>query len=283
MFTKSNTKPKVYILYFSVLKADNHNHPVDMMSVNRGLLLKRVQTRIAQNPTAPVRRVYDREMMQQDSDDDCPNFSCLQTRMKRFRSTFTPSIPHDIDDVNITDEWAKTWKGERFLTYQDNNWGVAVFATKKMIKTLRKTTCIYMDGTFRTAPEPYVQLVTIQGCYRGFIIPLAFCLLIGKTTGHYRQILQYLKRNIRRETGRHWNPPRVVTDFEHSLLIALQTEFPNTHLSGCYFHFNQSLWRHLQQLGLTRSYRHDRMVKKIVRRVMSLGFLPVLLVRQNFY
>jgi len=41
---------------------------------------------------------------------------------------------------------------------------------------------LYIDGTFKTAPHPYKQLVTVHGLYQGFVIPLTFCLLTGKTT-----------------------------------------------------------------------------------------------------
>jgi hypothetical protein len=53
-------------------------------------------------------------------------------------------------------------------------------------------------------------------------------------------------------------------------------------LSGCYFHFNESLWRHIQQIGLARDYQQDCRLNKVIRRVMAIGFLPTLLVRQNF-
>ena len=65
-------------------------------------------------------------------------------------------------------------------------------------------------------------------------------------------------------------------------MTAVETEFPRARISGCYFHFTQSLWRHVQQLGLASLYRQNTELKKLIRLVMALGFLPVLLVRQNF-
>ena len=74
----------------------------------------------------------------------------------------------------------------------------------------------------------------------------------------------------------------IITDFEYSLLLALETEFPNAQLRACYFHFCQSLWRRVQNLGLAVQYRNNRRLKKLVLKVMALGHLPMALVRQNF-
>jgi len=127
-----------------------------------------------------------------------------------------------------------------------------------------------------------MQLVTVHGLHNGFVIPLVFCLATGKTIGHYRQIIQHLKNEVRRRSHARLHPRRVVCDFEQSLLIAIQTELPTTRVSGCFFHFTQRLWRRLQELGLAAHYRRDRRLKRFVRKVMAIAFLPVLLVRQNF-
>jgi len=83
----------------------------------------------------------------------------------------------------------------------DNYWGIVVFATRKMLKTLKEVKCLYIDGTFRTAQQPYTQMVNIHGDYHNFIIPLAVCLLNGKTVGQYHQVLQIVKRAVVRATG----------------------------------------------------------------------------------
>ena len=49
---------------------------------------------------------------------------------------------------------------------------------------------IYIDGTFRTAPKPYKQIVTINGLYKDNAIPLVFALSTNKSTRNYCRILQ---------------------------------------------------------------------------------------------
>ena len=139
-----------------------------------------------------------------------------------------------------------------------------------------------MYATFGTTPEPYDQMFNIFGDYHGRVIPMVTALMTNRTIGHYRQVLQRIKRSVRRVTRHDWEPTAVVMDFEQALLSAVETELPNTVAEGCYFHFNQSLWRHIQELGLAREYRHDERLQQLLRKVMSIGFLPTALVRNNF-
>ena len=169
----------------------------------------------------------------------------------------------------------------------DNAWGVALFMTASHARVLRSCTTIFIDGTFRSAPHPYVQLVTVHGLYMGAVIPLCFCLSIGKTVGHYRQILMGLRNAIRSYTGHRWPQPNaVICDFEISLITAVETELPGAQIRCCYFHFTQSLCRKFSGTGLVSAYRsysrNGERLRSCVRKIMSLGFLPTALVRQAF-
>ena len=128
-----------------------------------------------------------------------------------------------------------------------------------------------MDGFF-----------TMHGKYRNRVILFASCLTTGKNIGQYKQILQTLKRRIRQETGHGWRPTRVIFDYEQSLIAAVQTELPNSQVSGCYFHITKALWRHIQTLGMSVSQRQHARLRNCIRKVMAIGYLPLLLVRQNF-
>ena len=270
-------------LHVAVNRVDSHNHPTCSFEVRRGLVLKEIQKRVHANPTLPVRRVYD-EVIEIDSgdSDDCPAFSNVRSRIKRFRSEFIPGIPKSIQDVVFDGDWAKTWKGRTFLSHQENNVGIAVFTTKKLLKALHKADCLYVDGTFRTAPKPYQQFFTMHGKLNGFVVPLVFVLMTGKSSYQYRRVFQHVKQQVLHVTGHPLAPCKIVCDFEKSLHIAVQFEFPTVRLLGCHFHFGQSLWRKIQQIGLATSYRNDQRLKKAIRKFMSMGFIPTILVRQNF-
>ena len=125
-------------------------------------------------------------------------------------------------------------------------------------------------------------MFNIFGDYHGRVISIVTALMTNCTIGHYRQVLQRIKSGVRRVTRHDWEPTAVVMDFEQALLSAVETEFPDTVAEGCYFNFNQSLWRHIKELRLAREYRRDERLKQLLRKVMSIGFLPTALVQNNF-
>ena len=165
---------------------------------------------------------------------------------------------------------------------QDNNWGVALFGTTEQLRLLRRASNIFADGTHRSTPRPYKQIYTIHAEIQRHIVKVATCTMLNKDTGSYRHVLQVLKRGVRQVTGHHWRPTTIVIDFELAAKNAFETEFPNADIKGCYFHFNQALWKHIKDLGLTRAYKDNRRVKKLVKKIMALGFLPLPYVRMNF-
>lgn len=61
---------------------------------------------------------------------------------------------------------------------------------RKQLQFLALCEILYIDGTFKTAPCPFMQIVTINGLYKESVIPMVFALSTGKTVGHYRKILQ---------------------------------------------------------------------------------------------
>ena len=72
--------------------------------------------------------------------------------------------------------------------------------------------------------------------------------MTGQLIGEYRQTLQAVKQNVRRASRHRWRPHLVISDYEQSLIAAVETELPNARISGCYFHFGQHLWRRVQSL-----------------------------------
>ncbi|XP_074655654.1 uncharacterized protein LOC141909168 [Tubulanus polymorphus] len=265
---------------------DEHNHGHDDAVIEAGEFSNTLKNEVRTDPTKPVKRVYDQEIsrlhQQGGGDRDIPAFKSVRSAIARIKTKHMPEIPHDIDSVNVAGEWARCWNGRRFLLHHDNDWGILIFGADRNLRALNVSNTLYMDGTFRTAPRPYQQVFTVLGDYHGRVLPLVVALTVNREIAHYRQIIQVLKREVRRASNRRWRPNMIVCDFELALITAVETELPQTNIGGCYFHFNQALWRHVKLLGLVRAYRQDNRLRKIVRKVMSLGFLPVAIVRNNF-
>ncbi|KAL8617637.1 hypothetical protein ACOMHN_038029 [Nucella lapillus] len=71
------------------------------------------------------------------------------------------------------------------------------------------------------------------------------------------------------------SPQIIQTDFEIAAIQAYQISFPQSRIRGCFFHFTQSLWRKVQNLGLAVPYRELQEVKSFVRRMAALPLVPL--------
>ena len=178
-----------------------------------------------------------------------------------------PAHPESVENVIIPDKYMFSWDDEQFLSHQDNDWGILIYGTEENFLNLSRCRTIFIDGTFKTTPHPYYQFLTIHGNYHDSVIPFVMCLLDGKQIGKYHQVLQHVKDKIFQLSGERWSPETVVTDFESS---AIETELPNSRRFGCYFHFSKSLWRRIQEIGLTREYRNIPRVKNFLQKLMSI-------------
>ena len=63
---------------------------------------------------------------------------------------------------------------------------------------------------------------------------------------------------------------------------ALRDVFPGTTIKGCVFHWNQAVWRHVQQFGLAATYQLRQGMYDYIRQLMALPFLPARHIRQTF-
>ena len=75
------------------------------------------------------------------------------------------------------------------------------------------------------------------------------------------------------------SPDTIVTDFELAAMNAFSRFWPNARLTGCLFHFGQSLWRNLQLTSartgasLQQRYRDDREFALLVKKLVALAFV----------
>lgn len=125
------------------------------------------------------------------------------------------------------------------------------------------------DGTFKVVPGLFFQLYTIHFQFGSGINPVAlYCLLTNKTTETYRRVLRELHNLVRLA------PKTVLVDFERAAMNSFNETFPNTTVTGCYFHLCQSVLRKVSEVGLKQQYENDDDVRGNVRCLAALAFVP---------
>ena len=67
-----------------------------------------------------------------------------------------------------------------------------------MIETLATCKIVLCDGTFKSAPQPFLQLFTMFGAKAGRKRPLMFAFMAGKRAARYRKVFQILKKKFKK-------------------------------------------------------------------------------------
>ena len=73
-----------------------------------------------------------------------------------------------------------------------------------------------------------------------------------KTELTYRKIFSTLKEHYP-----SLQPETIMIDFERASTNVIEQNFPTAELQGCFFHFGQAIWRHIQGLGLQTRYQNE--------------------------
>ena len=109
-----------------------------------------------------------------------------------------------------------------------------VFLTDRNIDTREQNAHLFMDGTFKVAPELFVQLFTIHALGDSRALPMGYVLLQSKCQADYERVFRKLL-----EIRNTLSPSSILLDFEKATLQASAAVFPQTTLTGCLFHLGQ--------------------------------------------
>ena len=128
----------------------------------------------------------------------------------------------------------------------------------------------FRDGTFDSAPLGYQLYIIHALLTESVTIPLIFCIDKNKTETVYNRIFSTLK-----EHNPNLDPDTIMFDYEKEAINALSTTFPSTELQGCYCHFGQAIWRHIQALGLQQRYQNEEESSICIKQFRALAFLHI--------
>lgn len=203
-----------------------------------------------------------------------PSYSASQRTIerKRKRPDVNNPRPHSVKDIILPDTMKVTTRSENFLLWdsgdQDTN-RMFMFGTATNLQLLEQYPHWFMDGTFKIAPEIFLQVFTIHALIDNRSIPLIYVLMGTKTQADYERVFQKVL-----ELRPSLTPISIMIDFEKGSMNALSTVFPNATVLGCLFHLGQSLWRRIQNEGLSNLYRDDENIKLYSKMLIAMSFVP---------
>lgn len=263
---------------------DHNGHAERLKDLHSMRFRSEVKEKARVEPEKSSREVYDEviastiSQVPQESIDELvsalPDLVQIKSSIQRARMEGRPALPESLDQLQIDGEWAKTLNGDRSLLFE--TFGaekILGFATDSMLDYLCKSPFLIMDGTFRVSPSLFSQLYTLHGQYRGGIFCFMYLLLPNKRKETYEEALRLIKDSARRY-GKVFNPMKFILDFENAMILALRSQFPSASIKGCLFHFTKAIWRNCQKIGLASHYAKDQLVRKFIKGLMALPFVP---------
>lgn len=215
-----------------------------------------------------------------------PERQTLRRLVNRSRAVVRPANPRDIADLHLVPPYTNTISGQRFLLHDnmpiDNDEQpvrnrTVIFATDENLRYLFASDMWYIDGTFQVVPNMFYQLWTVHGKVANTVFPFAYVLMQNKAEEGYVRILRQLQESARelQLPNIDRNPTKIMLDFEKGAINACREVYPQAHICLCLFHFGQSLYRKVIEVGLQAQYNmEDSPVKRWVLSAIGLAFVP---------
>ncbi|CAF1265808.1 unnamed protein product [Rotaria sordida] len=210
-----------------------------------------------------------------------PQFHQIKTSLYRVKNENYPPLPRSINEVSIEGKWRMSMDNKDFILVDHVNPRFLTFGTQQSLHDLCALDHIFLDGTFKSCPDPFAQLYTvhIQSSILNSTVPVLYSLLPNKTKNMYKLFFN----ELRTVTVKHdlvLNPRFITVDFEQGAISALKHIFPGATLKGCNFHYNQCLFKKIQELGLQKDYYDSSpddptSVKSLFKQTAALTFMPM--------
>jgi len=263
-------------------EAHDHNHePLPTSQLIRQKVMngckRRATEDIFDRPSKLIRRETRKEDLQVLNERDRDQ---IRKSIHGARMRVRPPLPHTLAELHdiLASLDIRTKLDEQFLLVNDDVHNLVIFSTARNLDFLARSDALLMDGTFNTCPSLFKQLFILHGRKKHTYVPVAYCLLNGKTIENYQLTLQ----KIRSLLPSSYEPPIVSADFEHNIHVAVRAVWPSTTIEGCRFHLGQAWFRKIQALGLVAKYRSKSPAGSFLRTFFGMPFLPPELAEEFF-
>ena len=253
-----------------------HQHPSNSAAVNAKKTVSSMKDQIYINGTISTREVMSSTLQfcDENSKSELPATETISRNIRNWRNKklAIPALPKDRTGFSIPDSFKYLKDGSLFLVFDsgiEDSKRILVFATENGLNDIEKSTLWACDGTFKTCPTLWYQLITIHASIQNKLFPRIFSLLRDKTPATYTRLfsaLQMLPPNCA--------PSTCVMDFEKGLHSSFTSVFLDSAIAGCLFHLGQSCWRKICELGQREKYNTNADFAIKIKCFTALAFVP---------
>ena len=236
----------------------SHNHPPDAADSNAKQAIDKVKQMTSTSQTTN-HRIYCAVTgtLPPATMSRIPGEDAVKKIAQRARRKMNPRPRAPVSLAGlILEEDCRTLRGADMLLYDNGSdeRRVIILATSDNLTITEESTSWYLDGTFKSAPQLFYQLLVLHAELtdtpgKSWILPTVYILLTQKDTPIYLEGFEALTSNCPALL-----PQVVMADFEQALRSTLSTSFPGAEIDGCHFHFCQAILRNVNQLGYKTEY-----------------------------
>ncbi|XP_071577753.1 uncharacterized protein [Temnothorax nylanderi] len=245
-----------------------HNHPASDTALQQ-VEMKQEMLRMCRETLMKPKEIFDTVCQRYPVAATKMSYVVMRSLLNREQLRRRPETPQTIVELDLLlinyQPVQYIFKG---TVVSDEGYRAVIFTSDALLDALVKSKEIYMDGTFSVVPRvpSFAQLYTIHIRYMDTGIAVLFALCEKRTMNVYNAIWRKLKE-LRPDALQEVRS--VMSDYERAAMTVAREIFPNSRLTGCWFHFNQAVLRRWRALGLTAAPR------KILGLTMALPLAPV--------
>jgi hypothetical protein len=255
----------------AIIKTVEHSHAPVSDKIRKRKPLIRIKERLINTTGGAVDIILDNlPVLSQGADiSNMPPINNIRGTIRRERNVRIGHIPgqiRDIPDVLKVDKLENPFL--RFDSTFEDTERIIIFFSSFKEKYLKRIDTFVIDGTFKSSPCGFYQVVVLHGYIFGKTFPFIYILLSNKTENSYFRAFEKCK-----ELG-SLKIKYIVTDLERALINALRRSFPEAGYHGCLFHLSQAAWKRIGYLGEVKFYKENVLYKKAIKMMLCLAFVP---------
>lgn len=213
---------------------------------------------LARTTNRPLKEIYDNVLSNYEVAVGAEvSYSKIKSALKRERAKRVPPTPDSVEELlqNFEDgryekEYDAMMQGSVSVKINGEMHHAIILASSKIIEQVTtEATFYFMDGTFKTCPQLFTQVVNVIADFRGALVPIMHILMPCKKKAVYVKVFEKIA-----ELFPTLEPQKLMTDYENGLRGALQDVFPAAKLLACRFHFSKALVKNLGQVQHMKAF-----------------------------
>ncbi|XP_071941387.1 uncharacterized protein [Antedon mediterranea] len=148
-----------------------------------------------------------------------------------------------------------------------------IFATPEQFRVLKKSKTLFADVSCKLVRAPFQQIFTLSTYLKDEdnVKPYAqvFVVMSRKQTNDYISVLEKIGELIPKIKVK-----KIILGYDAELWEAFDTVFPDVVLQGCVFHWTESVYMQIVNLGLNLAFTISSPVFNQIKELLALPFIP---------